>query len=418
MKVLVLGAGLIGTATAYFLARDGHAVTVLDRQPGPGLETSYANGGQISVCHTQPWAAPGTPLQALRWMGRDDAPLAFRWTRWDPALWAWGLRFLGQCTAGAYRRNMERAVRIALYSRDQLKALRATENLSYDLRTQGIIKIYRSRSSLDKGLAAMRTTEAWGLHQKALGVDEVVALEPALADAAPLLTGGIYAPDDESGDAHRFTTQLAERATALGADFRGGVAVTGLETAKGRLSGVRTDRGTLTADATVLALGSYSPLIARTAGLRIPVYPAKGYSITVDIPPDGVAPTVSITDEDLKMVFSRFGNRLRAAGTAELAGWNTTLREARATLIRRETGRLFPRAGVTDQAPAWCGLRPKTPDSAPIIGPAPGVQGLWLNTGHGTLGWTMSCGSGRLVADLIGGKTPEISPDGLGLDRF
>ncbi|MBK1663333.1 amino acid dehydrogenase [Rhodospirillum rubrum] len=419
MDVLVLGAGLIGTTSAHFLARAGHDVTVIDRQPGPGLETSFANGGQISACHTQPWAHPETPVMALRWLGRADAPLVFGWARWDPALWVWGLRFLANCTLSAYDRNMERAVRVALYSRSVLKELRAETGLRYDERTRGILKIYRDQGDFDKGLRAMEKTAAWGLRQSACPAARCLELEPALATGGVRLAGGILAAEDESGDAHLFTQGLAALSAAKGVRFLGETTITGLRLEGRRVAEVLTSRGPLRADTIVLAAGSFSPGLARTIGLRLPVYPAKGYSITLDVKGAGQgAPTLSITDEASKMVYSRLGQRLRAAGTAELAGWSLTPNPARAALIRREAARLFPQAGDYAGARDWCGLRPTTPDSVPIIGKAPGIDNLYLNTGHGTLGWTMACGSGKLIADLVSGRATDIDTTGLGLDRF
>jgi D-amino-acid dehydrogenase len=418
VTVLVLGAGLIGVTSAYFLAKAGESVTVVDRQPGPGLETSFANGGQISACHTQPWAHPSTPALALRWLGRDDAPLAIRWSRWDPALWSWGLRFLANCTAGAYDRNMERAVRIALYSRATLKALRAELDLNYDQKTKGILKIYRDPREYEKGLTAMARTEDWGLHQSALDPAACVALEPALARSEDLLAGGILAAEDESGDAHLFTNALFDKARELGVTFLGNHAILGLESSGRKVTGVVTDKGLLRGDRIVLALGSYSPFLARTLGLRLPVYPAKGYSLTLDVANSAAAPEISLTDEGQRMVYSRLGNRLRAAGTAELTGWDTTLTQARVDLITCEAQALFPEAGDYTSATVWCGLRPKTPDSVPIIGAAPGLDNLYINTGHGTLGWTMACGSGKLLSALLTQTNPEIDAKGLGLDRF
>ncbi|GEO81865.1 D-amino acid dehydrogenase [Pararhodospirillum oryzae] len=418
MSVIVLGAGVVGVTTAWTLARAGHAVTVLDRRPGAGLETSFANGGQISVCHTQPWAGPEAPRQILGWLGRADAPLVVHPWRWDPPLWAWGVRFLANCRSTAFERNMERAIRLALYSRSCLKALRAETGIEYDQKTQGILKIYRSAEAFAAGKAAREAALAWGLEQRVLDADACVALEPALVPARGDLAGGILAPEDESGDAHRFTVALAERAQALGARFCFGTQVLGLVAEGGRIKAVRTDQGDQEADWIVLALGSESPRVARSIGVRLPVYPAKGYSITVPVEPASVAPVVSITDEERKMVYSRLGTRLRAAGTAELSGWNTTLRPERVDLIRRETRALFPNCGDVSAAQGWCGLRPTTPDSVPLLGPVPGYANLVLNTGHGTLGWTMACGSARVVADCVEGRPPAVSLDGLGLDRF
>lgn len=414
MKVLVLGAGVVGATAAWHLVRDGHEVEVIDRQPAAGLETSFANGGQVSASHATPWATPQTPWKALRWLGHDDAPLVFRAARWDPALWMWMARFLANCTPGRTRANTEKTVRIALYSRDALKALRAELDLHYDAETRGILHIFRETREYDRACASAEVMARAGLPQTILPATAVVQSEPALRSAAPDLVGGILSPDDESGDAHAFTATMARLAAEGGAVFHHGETVLGLDIESGRVIGVRTSHGRRTADAYILSLGSWSPLVARDAGLRLPIYPAKGYSVTV--PVTGLAPHVSITDDEHKMVYSRLGDRLRAAGTAELAGWNTTLNRPRALLIRDLAQALFPEAGDYEQAELWCGLRPKTPDSVPYVGPTP-LPNLWLNTGHGTLGWTMAVGSARIITDLIGGRTPEIDVSGFGLKR-
>lgn len=414
MKVLVLGAGVVGATAAYHLVRDGHEVEVIDRQPGAGLETSFANGGQVSASHATPWATPATPFKALRWLGRDDAPLLFRAARWDPALWLWLVRFLGNCTPGRTRLNTERTVRIALYSRESLKHLRAELGLRYDQERRGILHIFRDQREYDAACAHAEVMAAAGLPQAVVAREALTQTEPALRSAAPGLVGGILSPDDESGDAHAFTIAMAHLATEGGAVFHTGETVQGLDVEGGRVAGVRTDKGRRTADAYILSLGSWSPLVARDAGLRLPIYPAKGYSIT--LPVSGLAPHVSITDDEHKMVYSRLGDRLRAAGTAELAGWDRTLNRTRALLIRDRAKALFPEAGDYEQAELWCGLRPKTPDSVPYVGPTP-LPNLWLNTGHGTLGWTMAVGSARVIADLIAGRPPEIDISGFGLDR-
>lgn len=414
MKVLILGAGVVGATAAYHLVRNGHEVEVIDRQPDAGLETSFANGGQVSASHATPWATPATPFKALRWLGRDDAPLLFRAARWDPALWLWLARFLANCTPGRTRRNTERTVRIALYSRESLKHLRAELGLHYDQERRGILHIFRDRREYDAACAHAEVMAAAGLPQTILAPEALTQAEPALRSAAPGLVGGLLSPDDESGDAHAFTIAMARLAAEGGAVFHTGETVLGLDVAAGRVAGVRTDKARRSADAYVLSLGSWSPLVARDAGLRLPIYPAKGYSIT--LPVSGLAPRVSITDDQHKMVYSRLGDRLRAAGTAELAGWDRSLDHKRARLIRDHAKTLFPEAGDYDQAEPWCGLRPKTPDSIPYVGPTP-LPNLWLNTGHGTLGWTMAVGSARIIADLIGGRPPEIDISGFGLDR-
>ena len=418
MKVTVLGAGVVGATTAYFLAEAGHDVTVIDRRPGAGLETSFANGAQISACHAKPWAGPHTPLQAAKWMFEPDAPLLFRPWRWDPALWRWGLTFLRNCTHDRARVNMNRTLRVALYSRDVLKALRQRTNLHYDHVPGGILHIYRSRQAFDEGRATAAALAALGLPQDVLTPEACVRVEPALAHAARTdLVGGLMSPGDESGDAHEFTVEIAKRAAAFGAKFRYGVTVKKLEAERGRVTRVITDLGDETPDAVVLSLGSYSPIIARSLGLRLPVYPAKGYSISLEITNPEVAPTISITDESKFMVFSRLGNRLRVAGTAELSGWNLDLDPVRIAPLRRNALSLFPHAAAYRDLNAWTGLRPTTPDSVPILGPTV-YENLLLNTGHGTLGWTMACGSARVITDLIAGRAPEIDMEGLGLERF
>ncbi len=417
MKVLVLGAGVVGTAAAWYLAEAGHTVEVVERREGAGLETSFANGGQISACHAEPWANPTVLPKLLKWLGREDAPLVFRWGRWDPALWAWGLRFLANCPAGRAAVNTERTLRIALYSRRCLQDLRAATGLDYDQRTRGILHVYRDPAEFGHARTAARLMRAHGLERSEHDPAQCVAIEPALAPIRDQLAGGILTPDDESGDAHKFTRRLAERAAARGVTFRTGTAILGLEREGDRLTGVVTAAGRLTADAYVLALGSYSPLLARPLGLRLPVVPAKGYSVTAPVTVPASAPTVSITDDEHKIVCSRLGDRLRVAGTAEMAGWDPAINERRWRVVLDRARALFPSGADWSRAEPWAGLRPVTPDSVPLLGPTP-IRNLWLDTGHGTLGWTMACGSGKLVADLISGRKPEIALDGLGLDRF
>lgn len=417
MRVAVLGAGVVGVATAWFLARDGHEVVVIDRQPGAGLETSYANGGQVSAAHAEPWANPRTPGRVLKWLGREDAPLVFRWRRWDPALWLWGLRFLRNCTQARMERNLERTLRVALYSRRMLAALRQETGIAYDQRREGILHVYRDADEFAAARHATGMMNRHGLERRVLTPAECLEVEPALEPVRDRLLGGTYSPDDESGDAHQFTARLAELAAEQGARFRYGTRIIGLEREGDAITGVATDRGPVRADAYVLALGSFSPFIARPLGLRLPIYPAKGYSGTIPTEGAAHAPTVSITDDENKIVFSRLGDRLRFAGTAELAGWNDALNDVRAQALVRKARELFPQAGDYARVRLWAGLRPVTPDSVPIIGRTP-YRNLFLNTGHGTLGWTMSCGSGRAVADLVAGRSPAIDLAGLGLDRF
>ncbi len=418
MKILVLGAGVVGTTTAYFLAQDGHDVTVLDRQSGAALETSFANGAQISACHAKPWAEPKMPLQALRWTFQADAPLLFRPWRWDPSLWSWGLKFLRNCTSERMRLNMDRTLRIALYSRSVLKALRQHTGIQYNQVTKGILHIYRTPEEFTEGRATAGQLSALGLPQDILTADECVKLEPALAHAANTdLAGGLMSPEDESGDAHLFTEELSKLAVARGVQFRFGVTIKSLETSGHRISRVVTDQGDMEADAIVLTLGSYAPHIAKPLGIHLPIYPAKGYSISIDLDSPDSAPTISLTDETRFMVFSRLGNTLRVAGTAELAGWDTSLAPVRVEALKRNAQSLFPEASSYTDLNPWCGLRPATPDSVPILG-GTSYENLFLNTGHGTLGWTMACGSAQITADLIAGRKPEIDLNGLTLGRF
>jgi len=416
VRTVVLGAGVVGTTTAYFLAEAGHDVTVIERQSGAGQETSFANGAQISACHAKPWAGPGVPWQSLRWMFSPDAPLLFKPLRWDPALWKWGLKFLANCTPERLRVNMDRTLRVALYSRDVLKALRQRTNIQYHHLDVGILHIYRTPEEFEEGRKNAIQLQEFGLPQDILTPEQCVKLEPALAGVGDL-AGGLFSPGDESGDAQAFTVAISELARAKGVDFHFSEHVQALETSGNTVARVRTDRNTYTPDAVVLALGSYSPIIARDLNLSLPIYPAKGYSITVALDDPTAAPTISITDETRYMVFSRLGNRLRVAGTAELAGWNTDLDPRRIEPLIRNAKALFPKASAYTDVNAWTGLRPTTPDSVPIIGKTP-YTNLYLNTGHGTLGWTMACGSARIVTDMISGRKPEIDLHGLELDRF
>ena len=409
MKVLVLGAGVVGTASAWYLARAGHEVTVVDRQPGAGLETSFANGGQISVSHAEPWANPHVLPKVLQWLGREDAPLLFRW-RADPALFRWGFAFLQECLPGRTRANIRSIVTLALYSRACLQALRRDTPLDYDALQRGILHIYTDGEELARATEAARVMNAFGLDREPVSAERCLAIEPALAGARPLLAGGDYTPSDESGDAHKFTRCLAERCAEQGVVFRYGHHIEKMAAAGGRVAGVVVHNGEagelLTADAYVVALGSYSPLLVKPLGLRLPVYPAKGYSATIPLGPDSVAPNVSLTDDGHKLVFSRLGDRLRVAGTAEFNGYNTELNAVRCHAILRRVRQLFPDLRPAGEPELWCGLRPATPSNVPCIGRS-ALPNLWFNTGHGTLGWTLACGSGAALADLISGRVPE-----------
>src|SRR5512132_452383 len=416
MKVLVMGAGVVGVATAYYLAKGGASVTVVDRRSGAALETSFANGGQISANHVTPWATPGTPLKASMWLGRADAPVLVH-LRWDPPLAAWLLRFLANCRRGRLRINVERALRVALYSRTQLAALRATTGIEYDQLTRGILHIFRNPRDYAEALPTVELMNELGCERRIVIAEECVPLEPALARVRDDLVGGIFSPGDESGDAYRFTVRLAELCAGLGVDFRWGEAIRCLRISGRSLTAAETDGGDIRAHAFVLALGSWSPLLLRPLGIALPVYPGKGYSVTIPIGRHEGAPVVGLIDDEFKMVYSRLGERLRVAGTAEFVGWDASVTEARARFLLGKAVELFPDCGDFGRAEFWAGLRPSTPDGVPVLGRA-GFDDLFLNTGHGTLGWTMACGSGRLVADFVLGRTPEISLDGLGIERF
>lgn len=412
MKVVILGAGVIGTASAWFLNQAGCAVTVFDRQAAAGMETSFANGGQISVSHAEPWANPHAIGQLLRWIGKKDAPLLFH-LRCDPQLWRWGLQFLRQCTPARTRANIAAIVALALYSRATLQALRRAFGpdfgAAYDCLEKGILHLYTDPGEFARAAAATRLMRELGLDRMPVDAERCVAIEPALAAARPLLVGGDYTASDESGDAHRFTQALAARAAAAGVTFFLETPVAGLEIVGGRVCGVRLSDGRLeNADAVVVALGSHSAPFLRPYGLYVPVYPAKGYSATLDLVPGTPAPTVSLTDDGHKLVFSRLGNRLRIAGTAEFNGYNLDLDPLRCQALVARTRRLFPELAYRGEPVFWCGLRPATPANVPWIGQAP-LPGLWLNTGHGTLGWTLACGSGAALADLLSGRRP--TPD-------
>ena len=412
MKIIVLGAGVVGVTTAWYLAHAGHEVIVLERHGEPGLETSLANGGQISASHAEPWAKPAAPLQIARWLGREDAPLLFR-PRADWAQWAWGLRFLRECVPGRFEQHCRTLAGLARYSRESLHALREALGLRYDQLMRGILHFATTAGDFD---ALARHAEA----MRSLGVDRQVktaaecrALEPALAYSEDPVVGGVYAAHDESGDAHRFTRELASSAAQRGVQFRYGAAIEALETAGGAVSAVRcADGGRELADAYVVSLGSHSPLLLRPLGIRIPVYPLKGYSITLPLGPSeaATAPSVSLTDEGFKLVISRLGDRLRAAGTAELTGYDTSINAVRCAAVLRRIRQLFPQLGAIGVVENWAGLRPATPNNVPLIGRTR-LRNLWLNTGHGTLGWTLACGSGRALADLISGRTPEVRFD-------
>ena len=411
MKVLVLGAGVLGTTTAWYLALQGHEVTVVERRESAGLETSFANGGQVSVCHAEPWANPEAPLKILQWLRRDDSPLLFR-LRMDPAQWMWGTKFLLECTAARTRDNIRQIVTLSLYSRAALQELRAATGIEYDALTRGILHYYTDAKVFECAMAAASLMNEYGLDRDVKTADEAVAIEPALAHARERIVGATYTPTDESGDAYKFTTALERMATAKGVTFLYGRNIEAIGLQGSRILGVVVKHGdrpdeTLEADAYVVALGSYSPLLTGPIGLYLPIYPAKGYSASIDIIDPALAPSVSLTDDEAKIVFTRLGARMRIAGTAELSGYSTDLNPVRCEALTRRAKDIFPGAADYDHATFWTGLRPSTPSNVPLVGRTK-YPNLYLNTGHGTLGWTMACGSSRALADIISGRKPQV----------
>jgi D-amino-acid dehydrogenase len=416
MKVLVLGGGVIGVAAAYYLARAGHAVTVVDRQSGPALETSFGNAGEVSPGYSAPWAGPGVPVKAIKWMLMQHSPLVI-WPMFDPAMWRWGAMMLANCTTKAYALNKSRMVPIAEYSRDCLRALRAETGIAYDDRAQGTLQLFRTQKQLDGIAGDVAILKQYGVPFEVLDRAGFTAVEPALKLTQQKFVGALRLPNDETGDCHLFSQRLAGLAAALGVQFRWNTRIDGLQLGGGAVTGVHTDVGLLTADKVVVALGSYSAPLLAAVGLRIPVYPVKGYSITVPISDPGGAPESTVMDETHKVAVTRLGDRIRVGGTAELAGYSLKLREARRATLNHVVSDLFPRGGDVSQASFWCGLRPMTPDGTPIVGTT-AVRNLLLATGHGTLGWTMAAGSGRVIADLVSGQAPDIDITGLNMARY
>lgn len=411
MKVIVIGAGIIGLSSAHYLNRLGVDVTVLDRQAGPALETSRANGCQISVSYSEPWATPSAPLKLLQWLAQEDAPLLFR-LRFDPAQWRWGATFLVECLPSRMRRNVESMVALSAYSREQLGLLRAATGIEYDCLTRGILRFFSDPKGFDEAKPAADRMRELGVDRRVIDADECVRIEPALAPLRDRIVGGDYTATDESGDIYRFCTGLADHAAGNGVEFMYQSAATRLIVEANRVTGVEylDARGTyhrLMADAVVVATASHAPRLFRPLGIYPNIYPAKGYSATYDIVDESRAPTVSLTDDKAKIVFTRLGSRLRVAGTAELSGFSRSLNPVRCEALTKRTRELFPGVCDYDSPVYWSGLRPSTPSNVPIIGRTR-VAGLWINAGHGTLGWTMGAGSGAVLADLMTGRTPPI----------
>lgn len=416
MKVVVLGSGIIGVSTAYYLARAGQEVVVVDRQSGPALETSFANAGQVSPGYSAPWAAPGIPLKAIKWMLQEHSPLVIR-PRLDAAMLSWLARMLRNCTAARYAVNKERMLRLATYSRESLELLRQETSISYDQRTQGTLQLFRTQKQVDSAAKDIAILEQCGVPYELLDPVGCIRAEPALTQVRDKIAGGLRLPGDETGDCFKFTQALAAKAEALGVEFRYDTAIEGLLSDGNSIDGVRTSAGIVRGDAYVMALGSYSPLLLRPLGIRIPVYPVKGYSITVPVVDSAAAPVSTVMDETHKVALTRLGDRIRVAGMAEISGYDLSLRPKQRRTLEFVVRDLYPRGGNVSQAVFWTGLRPMTPDGTPVVGPST-YRNLYLNTGHGTLGWTMGPGSGRLLANLISGQDASIPLSGLTMDRY
>jgi D-amino-acid dehydrogenase len=416
MKVLVLGGGVIGCTAAYELAADGHEVTLIDRQRGPALETSYANAGEVSPGYSAPWAGPGVPVKAIKWLLMHHRPLVLR-PHLDLPMIGWILAMLRNCTAQRYEINKGRMVRLAEYSRDCMKVLRAQTGIAYDERMQGTLQLFRTQQQLDGTAKDTEILDRYGVPYEVLSRAGCIEHEPALARVRDKFVGGLRLPGDETGDCFKFTNRIAELAQAKGAKLRFNEQIKSLLTDGKRITGVVTSAGRVQADAYIVALGSYSPLLLRPLGIHIPVYPVKGYSITLPITDAKGAPESTVMDETHKVAVTRLGDRIRVGGTAELTGYTLKLHQQRRGTLMHVVGDLFPDGGDLGRAEFWCGLRPMTPDGTPVVGGTE-MPNLWLATGHGTLGWTMAAGTARVMADLIGGRKPAIDMEGLTAARY
>jgi D-amino-acid dehydrogenase len=416
VKTIVLGSGVIGVTTAYYLARAGHEVTVIDRQAKPAQETSFANAGEVSPGYSSPWAGPGVPVKAIKWLLLRHGPLVI-WPKLDPVMWWWMLKLLRNCTAERYAINKSRMIPIAEYSRDCLRALRAETGIKYDERSQGTLQLFRKQKQLDGTAEDIAVLEQYGVPYEVLDPAGCIAAEPGLATSTVKFVGGLRLPQDETGDCHMFTQALAKEAAKLGVQFKFNTSIERLETDGSKITSVVTSAGKLQADAYVAALGSFSPRVLKPLGIAVPVYPVKGYSITVPIAGANGAPVSTVMDESYKVAITRLGDRIRVGGTAEISGYSSSLDIARRATLEHSLTDMFPHGGDLGKATFWCGLRPMTPDGPPIIG-ATRYSNLHLNTGHGTLGWTMACGSGKVLADLMTGKKPDIDVGELAVGRY
>ncbi len=415
MKVIVMGAGVIGTTTAYYLAKSGANVTVIERQPDPAMETSFANAGQVSPGYSTPWAAPGIPLKGIKWLMQKHAPLSIKpdGTLWQ---WRWLLQMLGECNNQRYAINKERMMRLAEYSRDCLRKLREQTSIEYEHRTAGTLQLFRNQEQMDGVMRDIHVLDECGVPYQLLVATELFNVEPALAHANARLTGGLRLPNDETGDCNLFTQRLADLACREGVRFQFNQVIDRLETDNQQVNAIHCGDERLAADCYVVACGSYSRGMLQSAGISLPVYPVKGYSLTLPLLDENQAPVSTVLDETYKIAVTRFDRRIRVGGMAELAGFDLSLNPKRRATLEMVVSDLF--SGVDlERGTFWTGLRPMTPDSTPIVGATP-LKNLFVNTGHGTLGWTMACGSGKLVTDLIMERKPDVDPNGLDLSRY
>ena len=417
MEVLILGSGVLGVTSAWYLAKEGHTVTVVDRLDNVALESSYANAGMLSFDYSTPWAAPGVPLKAIKWMMQDISPLYFNLKEFDAKTVNFLTRMMAQCTQSAFDINKERMLRVARYSGQCFKALRKELDIQYDGRTGGTLEVFRSEKAMLGAKSDIAVLQKCNVPHKLVNVDECIKYEPALSNVRHKIVGGLHLPGDETGDCFKFTNMLAEECKKLGVTFKMATTIDSLEIQNNNITGVNTSAGKLTADQYLVCLGSYAPAILGKIGIDVPIYPMKGYSLTMPIVDESKAPVSTVMDQKYKVAVTRFDDRIRVGGIAEIANYNKELQQKRRSAIEFSVRDLFPGGGDVERAEFWTGLRPMTPDSVPVLG-GTRYTNLKLNTGHGTLGWTMSLGSSKFVADLISGRKPDINPDGLAVDRY
>lgn len=417
MKVLVLGSGVIGVTSAWYLAKSGHDVTVIDRQATVANETSFANAGQISPGYSAPWAAPGIPVKAMKWLMQELAPLKINMKDLDTETLVWMTKMVANCNGKDYHMNKSRMMRVAEYSRDCLQQLRAEIDIKYDHRTQGTLQLFRTHSQVKSAKKDIQVLNECGIDHKVLMPDDCLAYEPALRHTIHKVVGGLQLPNDETGNCHTFVTQLSKACENLGVKFVMDTSIEQLNKQGNEIVSVSTSKGKLTADSYLMALGSYSTHMLANIGIRVPVYPVKGYSLTLPIEDYTAAPESTVMDETYKVAITRLGDQIRVGGTAEISAYNLELLEKRRKNIEFSIADLFPHAADLTKAEFWTGLRPMTPDGTPILGKTP-IENLFLNTGHGTLGWTMSLGSAKFVSDIISCKPPDIDDSGLSIDRY